>query len=191
MTAPRAGRVGRLVAVALVAFVLLGWADGSLGVAWPTMRSSFTRPLSDLGLLLAFGSSGYLSASAGYGWAHRRAGTGRLLVIGCALFGIGLTGVAIAPAWAMVAISAILLGLGAISSYLLFAIGWVAFGIAAFRARVPKAVSAGIVIGGVVGFNALLSPFGVPLALAVAALGMWMIGTTRSVATDTRVPVAV
>jgi len=112
MTAPRAGRVGRLVAVALVAFVLLGWADGSLGVAWPTMRSSFTRPLSDLGLLLAFGSSGYLSASAGYGWAHRRAGTGRLLVIGCALFGIGLTGVAIAPAWAMVAISAILLGLG-------------------------------------------------------------------------------
>ncbi len=113
MSTRRGVRVGRLVAVALAAFVLLGWADGSLGVAWPSMRSYFDRPLADLGLLLAFLSAGYLVASAGYGSAHRRAGTGPLLVVGCILFGIALTGLAVAPVWGLVAVSATLLGLGA------------------------------------------------------------------------------
>lgn len=75
----------------------------------------------------------------------------------------------------------LLLALGAISSYLLFAVGWVLFGVASLRARVfPPAISAAIVAGGVVGFNALLAPFGIPLGLAVASLGGWMIRTTSS-----------
>jgi hypothetical protein len=69
-----------------------------------------------------------------------------------------------------------LLAVGAISSYLLFAIGWVLFGIASLRAGVyPRAVGVAIVIGGLVGFQALLSPFGVPLGLAVGALGIWLL----------------
>ena len=69
-----------------------------------------------------------------------------------------------------------LLALGAISSYLLFAVGWALFGIAGLRARVfPTAISAAIVIGGVVGFNALLSPYGVPLGLALVSLRVWML----------------
>ncbi len=74
-----------------------------------------------------------------------------------------------------------LLALGAISSYLLMAVGWVLYGVATFRARVfPRGISAAIVIGGVVGFSALLSPFGIPLALAVGTLGVWMIRSQRS-----------
>ena len=42
------------------------------------------------------------------------------------------------------------------------------------RARVlPAAVSAAIVVGGLVGFFAAMPPFGVPLGLAVAAAGAW------------------
>jgi len=72
----------------------------------------------------------------------------------------------------------VLLGLGAISSYLLFAGGWTLFGLASLRAGVfPRAISAMIVVGGVCGFSALLAPFGIPLGLAMTALGVWMIRT--------------
>ena len=75
-----------------------------------------------------------------------------------------------------------LLAVGAIASYLLFAAGWVLFGLASLRARVfPIAISVLIVIGGIAGYSALLAPFGVPLGIAVASLGGWMMlrGTSR------------
>jgi hypothetical protein len=71
-----------------------------------------------------------------------------------------------------------LLAIGAVSSYLLFAMGWILFGIASFRARVfPSAICVAIVVGGAIGFMALLAPFGIPLGLAVAWLGVWMMRT--------------
>jgi hypothetical protein len=68
-----------------------------------------------------------------------------------------------------------LLAIGAVSSYLSFAVGWALFGIANYRARVfPTAICVAIVIGGLIGFRALLSPTGIPLGLAVGWLGVWM-----------------
>jgi hypothetical protein len=69
----------------------------------------------------------------------------------------------------------IVLALGAISSYLLFAIGWVLYGAASLRAHAPVALSVAVMIGGALGFRSLLSPWGVPLGLAVGALGVWLI----------------
>ena len=71
----------------------------------------------------------------------------------------------------------ILLALGALSSYLLFAVGWGLYGIASLRAHVPVAIAMSIIIGGALGYQALLSPWGVPLGLAVGALGLWLIRT--------------
>ena len=69
----------------------------------------------------------------------------------------------------------VLFALGAISSYALFAFGWVSFGIASLRARVfPVWISLFIVLGGIFGYQALLSPWGIPLGLAMATLGVWM-----------------
>ena len=80
----------------------------------------------------------------------------------------------------------VILALGAISSYLLFAVGWILYGVASYRARVfPRVISASIVLAGVVGFQALLSPWGIPLGLAVGALGVWMVRTQRVGATET------
>lgn len=101
-----------VLAVALAAFVMLGLVDGALGVAWPSMREVFGRGISDLGLLLAFGSIGYLSASAGYGWLHPRLGTGTLLSVGAGLLALGLVGVALSSEWVIVVMSAMSLGLG-------------------------------------------------------------------------------
>ncbi len=56
--------------------------------------------------------------------------------------------------------------IGAVSSYLLFAIGWALFGISSLRAGVfPRAICVAIVIGGLLGFQSLLPPFGIPLGL--------------------------
>lgn len=100
------------LAVALGAFVMLGLVDGALGVAWPSLREVFGRGLSDLGVLLAFGSIGYLAASIGYGRLHARLGTGVLLGIGSVLLAFGITGIAIGRAWLVVTIAAVLVGLG-------------------------------------------------------------------------------
>jgi hypothetical protein len=70
----------------------------------------------------------------------------------------------------------VVLALGAISSYLLMAIGWALFGIASYRARVfPRTLSVALVIGGLLAFNALLAPFGIALGLAVGAVGIWVV----------------
>ncbi len=71
-----------------------------------------------------------------------------------------------------------LLVIGAVSSYLLFALGWVLFGLSSLRAGVfPRAICVAIVIGGLIGFQALLPPFGIALGLAMIWLGVWMIRT--------------
>ena len=45
-----------------------------------------------------------------------------------------------------------------------------------FRARVfPRLISVAIMIGGLIGFQGALPPFAIPLALAVAWLGIWML----------------
>ena len=75
----------------------------------------------------------------------------------------------------------ITLVVGAIVAYLTFALGWVLFGIALLRTRVvPVAVSLGVVVGGVLGFQSGLPPFGIPLGLAVAAVGAALIRTTAT-----------
>lgn len=75
-----------------------------------------------------------------------------------------------------------LIVIGAVSSYLLFAIGWALFGLASLRAGVfPKAICIAIVVGGLLGFNALLPPWGIGLGLALVWLGVWMIRTPAEV----------
>ena len=73
----------------------------------------------------------------------------------------------------------VVLGLGALSSYLLMAIGWALYGIASYRARIfPRALSVALVIGGLLAFNALLAPYGIALGLAVGAVGIWVVRNT-------------
>ena len=69
-----------------------------------------------------------------------------------------------------------LIVIGAVSSYLLFAIGWALFGLSSLRAGVfPRAICIAIVIGGLIGFQSLLPPYGIPLGLAMIWLGVWML----------------
>ena len=70
----------------------------------------------------------------------------------------------------------ITLQIGALAAYLLFALGWMLFGVAVLRARVvPVAIPVALVIAGALGYRSGLPPYGVPIGLAVAALGAGLI----------------
>jgi hypothetical protein len=68
------------------------------------------------------------------------------------------------------------LPIGGFSSYVLFVLGWVLFGVASFRARVfPIAISLAIMVSALVAWPSALPPYGVPFGLTIAALGVWML----------------
>jgi hypothetical protein len=70
---------------------------------------------------------------------------------------------------------------GYLSSYVLFSLGWVLFGLASLRARVfPRLISLAIVVGGAIGFLAAQPPYGIALGLALLSLGIWMVRTGRT-----------
>ena len=67
------------------------------------------------------------------------------------------------------------LPIGGLSSYVLFVLGWVVFGIASFRARVfPVAISLAIVVSALIAWPSAFPPYGVPFGLTIAGLGVLM-----------------
>lgn len=69
---------------------------------------------------------------------------------------------------------------GAAATFGLFAIGWITFGIATFRAGVyPRPAAVLLIIGGVVGILAGSTPYQVPLALAVGWIGFALTRSER------------
>jgi hypothetical protein len=66
--------------------------------------------------------------------------------------------------------------IGAALTFGSFAVGWVIFGIASYRARIfPRGSTILMIIGGVTGLLALSAPFQIPLALAVGWMGLFLV----------------
>jgi fucose permease len=102
-----------LVPLAFFAFVSLGLPDGVLGVAWPSLRRSFDRPLEQLGLILLATMAGYLASSFTAGAVIARLGVGRLLVASCVLVAASAAAWAATPWWAAIVGAGLVSGLGA------------------------------------------------------------------------------
>ena len=95
---------------------------------------------------------------------------------------VGWFDVFVAPWIALVAPEAIKtpnvgsLPIGGLSSYVLFLLGWVLFGVASFRARVfPIAISLAIVVSALIAWPSAQSPYGIPFGLTIVGLGVLMI----------------
>src|SRR5512137_2097508 len=112
MSAPSKPKAG-LIALAFIAFIALGMPDGLMGVAWPSIRASFSLPLDALGWLLFAAVSGYLTSSFSSGPLITRFGVGKILTVSCALTGAGLIGYTLVPAWWMMVLLGVVAGLGA------------------------------------------------------------------------------
>ena len=106
-------RQGWLVPLAFLAFVSLGLPDGVLGVAWPSLRRSFDRPIDQLGLILLATMAGYLASSFCAGAVLERLGVGSLLVASGLLVAASAAAWAATPWWALILAGALVSGLGA------------------------------------------------------------------------------
>jgi fucose permease len=102
-----------LLGLSCVGFVSLGLPDGVLGVAWPSIRTSFGLPLDALGALLVTSSLGYVGSSFSSGPLLARMSVGALLAASCVATAVSLLGYAYAPAWWMMVVLGALAGLGA------------------------------------------------------------------------------
>lgn len=102
-----------LILLAYIAFIALGMPDGLLGVAWPSIRVSFSIPLDALGILLVASVSGYMTSSFLSGVLIARMGVGKLLAVSCALTGSALIGYTLIPYWWMMVLLGVFAGLGA------------------------------------------------------------------------------
>jgi fucose permease len=96
-----------------VAFIALGMPDGLLGVAWPSIRASFSIPLDAIGMLLSASVAGYLTSSFSSGPLIARWGVGRVLAASCAMTGVALIGYTVVPLWWIMVLLGVLAGLGA------------------------------------------------------------------------------
>lgn len=102
-----------LIGLAYLGFVSIGFPDGLLGVAWPSIRAFFHLPLDALGALLVMFTTGYLLSSFSSGWLLAHLNVGALLALSCLATALSLFGYALTPWWWLMAALGVLAGLGA------------------------------------------------------------------------------
>lgn len=101
-----------LVATAYTIFIVLGFPDGMLGVAWPSMMQQFQLQNAQMGTMLLVSTTGFLLTSFNSGRLIGWFGIARLLVVSCIVRGVGLLGIALAPEWSLLVAAAFLFGVG-------------------------------------------------------------------------------
>lgn len=101
-----------VLAVSFAGFVCLGLPDGTMGVAWPSVRDGFSRTQTDFGLvLLVHGASYFLNGLLGARLNHRFK-PHALLIAASLLAATGMLLVAAAPRWWMFLIAVALIASG-------------------------------------------------------------------------------
>ncbi|MBN9523583.1 MFS transporter [bacterium] len=101
-----------LVALAYVGFVSLGLPDAVIGVAWPSVRDTFTLPQAAVGLVFVASGFGYFVTSFVSGRLSQHLGIGLLLAGSTGLVAAAMFGFAAAPLWALFVACAVAHGLG-------------------------------------------------------------------------------
>jgi fucose permease len=107
-----ASRGAAVLLLAYAAFISLGLPDTVLGVAWPSLRSEFALPQAAMGAALAAGVVGYLVSGVFAGRASSALGVGGVLSLSTASVTVGLTVLALSPAWPFFVGGALVVGLG-------------------------------------------------------------------------------
>jgi hypothetical protein len=144
----------------------------------PAYTLTYTIALLGMGSLLLAVTAIYIRESAALGKVgvigYLTAFLGSLMVAGdwwFEAFAIPMIATA-APAVLDLPLSGPLL-VGAIATVGLYTVGWTVFGIAALRAHAfPRIAALLVLVGGLAGPLALTSPYQIPLAIAIAWIGL-------------------
>lgn len=102
-----------LLGILYLGFISLGLPDQSLGVAWPSMRQYFNKPLDWAGIIVF--TTGILTAVSSFtsGFFIKRFSISTILIASCLFTATGILGYALTPVWGGVLLSTVLLGIGA------------------------------------------------------------------------------
>ncbi len=100
------------ILLAWLAFIALGIPGAAIGVAWPSMRDTWSLPTASLGILLLALTFGYLSGAFVSGRLVIRFGMGSTLILSSTVITGGLLGFGLAPGWTPLIAAAFFLGLG-------------------------------------------------------------------------------
>lgn len=102
-----------ILAILYLGFISLGLPDQSLGVAWPSMRTSFGMPLDAAGILIMLAA--LLSASSSFlsGFFINRVKISTILSVSCCLTASGILLLGLAQSWLFVLVAYFFLGIGA------------------------------------------------------------------------------
>lgn len=176
-------RVPRVhLALAFLAFILIGCNDGALGVMIPSMRAYYHIDAVTFSWLFLASVLGYLCASFNTGLLTAKLGERRFLLLGLAIFSLGVTLYSLRPPYPFFICSGTVVGFGG---------GMIDAGLNAYVASLPNSgkllnflhafYGAGALVGPLVASGWLALKFGwqatyltwLGLALVIL-LGMWL-----------------
>ncbi|MDB5340564.1 MAG: exuT [Planctomycetaceae bacterium] len=101
-----------LLTIAYLGFISLGFPDPVAGVAWPSVRDTFSLSQSSFGLVFIALGCGYCASGFFGGKLTQLLGLGNLLWISSGLVAVAMLGSSVAPAWPVFVICAVIWGLG-------------------------------------------------------------------------------
>ena len=101
-----------VIVIAYLIFVVLGFPDGMLGVAWPSMMTDFGVQNAQMGTMLLASTIGFLITSFNTGRLIRWFGVSTLLTVSSVVRAVGLLGIALAPQWMVLVGAAFVFGVG-------------------------------------------------------------------------------
>jgi len=101
-----------LLTLAYLAFVSLGLPDAVLGLAWPSLRDTFSLPQAAMGAILTATAAAYFVSGMFAGRLMRALNLGLLLAASTALVALGLGGYATVPLFALFLCAACFIGFG-------------------------------------------------------------------------------
>lgn len=113
LVAPVATVAAGAGALVVAAFFAMGLQSGGFGVAWPAVRADLDQPLWAVGLVLAFGTAGFLVAALANRRVLPRLGVALQLPVAGGLVAMGLALMAWSPAWWVLLVGSAVGGLGA------------------------------------------------------------------------------
>jgi fucose permease len=117
------------LALAFLAFILIGAADGAVGVLLPSISHTYDVNKAEVGLIFLMGATGYIAAAFSNGPLIERLGNRRSLSLGLGLFALAAGVYSLRPPFWGLLIAAIGIGCGA---------GLIDAGLNAYIALLPR-----------------------------------------------------
>jgi len=159
-------------AIPYVTLATLGLSVGFRGVAWPSIRATFSLPLDAVGAWLITATAGSILSSFSAGYVASLIGVGPLLAISTCGVALGLLAYSLTPTWWLMVLTGLLSGLGSGAAH----VGLNAHFAAHLGARALNWLHACFGLGATLGPLMMTSILGAGLSWrwGYGAAGVWM-----------------